>query len=88
MGNHHGLETGRKCGFNSKRIKRTCGPGSLLHQEVRRRREETAWKQKKIEASVVIVMFMRRVMTYVVSKKLFWNCKVKIAYIIARKEIT
>ena len=37
------------------------------------RREETAWKQRRVETSLVIVMLMLRVMTYVVSYKVFWN---------------
>ena len=35
--------------------------------------EETAWKRERIATSLGIVMFMLRVMTYVVSYKLFWN---------------
>jgi len=37
------------------------------------RRIETVWNQRRIEKSLEIVMFMSRVMTYVVSNKVFWN---------------
>jgi len=40
-----------------------------------RRREETAWKRRRIKTSLVVVMLLLRVMTYVVFQvdKLFWN---------------
>jgi len=63
-------------GFDSSRNKWTFGSGSLLCQEFRRRREETARKRRRIETSLLIVRFMLRVMTYVVSHKQslkFWN---------------
>jgi len=45
------------------------------NSEFERRREETAWKLRRImmKTSLVIVMLLLRVMTYVVSYKLFWN---------------
>ena len=52
---------------------RTLGSGSLLCQEFRRRREETAWKLRRIRTGLVAVIFMLRVMTCVVSYKLFLN---------------
>ena len=47
-------------------------PQDRLCQELRRRREETAWKRSRIKTSLVVVMFMLRVMTYVVSDELFF----------------
>jgi len=82
VGIHHGQEAGLRCSFDSRRSKWTFGSGSLLSQEFRRRREEmvwnqrrieTVWNQRRIEKSLEIVMFMSRVMTYVVSNKVFWN---------------
>ena len=74
VGDHHGQETGLKCDFDSSREKWTFGAGSLsLCQKCRRRREETAWKRRRMETSLVIVIFMLRVMTYVVSYKLCLN---------------
>jgi len=40
---------------------------------LRRRREETAWKWRWIKTSLVVVMFLLRVMTCVVFYKPFWN---------------
>jgi len=82
VGIHHAQEAGLRCSFDSRRSKGTFGSGSLLCQEFRRRREETVWNQRRIESvwnqrriekSLEIVMFMLRVMTYVVSNKVFWN---------------
>jgi len=42
----HRQAAGQKCGFDSSRIKWTFGSGSLLCQGFKRRREETAWKQR------------------------------------------
>ena len=72
-GNHHGQEAGQNCGFNSSTNKWIVGSGSLLCQGLRRRREETAWKRRRIKTSLVVVMLLLRVMTYVVFHKLFWN---------------
>jgi len=47
--------------------------GSLLCQEFRRRREETASKWRKIKTSLLVVMWMLRVMTYDIFYKLCWN---------------
>jgi len=47
VGNHHGQEAGQKCGFVLSRNKWTFGSRSLLCQEFRRRREETAWSTEK-----------------------------------------
>ena len=63
----------RKQDSNAASTPWTFSQGSFLYQEFRRRFEETAWKRRRIETSLVIVMFMLRVMTYVVSYKLFWN---------------
>ena len=58
--------------FDSSTKKWTFGSGSLLFQRFRRRHKETAWKRRRIESSLVIVIFMlRRVLTYVVSYKAF-----------------
>jgi len=46
---------------------------SLLCQGPRRRREETAWKRRRIKKSLVVVMFLVRVMTCIVFYQLFWN---------------
>jgi len=59
--------------FDSSRKKWTFGSGSLLCQRFGRRCEETVWKRRRIETSVVIVIFTLRVLTYVVSYKLSWN---------------
>jgi len=59
--------------FDPSRKKWTFGSGSLLCQSFRKRREETTWKWKRIETSLVIVIIMLRALTYVVSYKLFWN---------------
>ena len=50
----------------------TFGSRLLLCQEFRKRLEETAWKRRRIEKSLVFVRFMLSVMTYVVSHKFFW----------------
>jgi len=47
------------------------GSGLLPCKEFRMGREETTWKHKRIETSLVIVMFMSRVKTYVFSNNLF-----------------
>jgi len=52
---------------------RTFGSGSLLCQEFRRRREEKAWKLRRIRTGLVVVIFMLRVMMCVVSYKLILN---------------
>ena len=59
--------------FDPSKKKWTFGSGSLLCQSFRKRREETTWKWKRIETSLVIVIIMLRALTYVVSYKLFWN---------------
>jgi len=51
----------------------TFGSGSLLCQKFRRRHEEMARKRRKMETSLVIMIFLLHVLTYVVSYKLFWN---------------
>ena len=71
MGDHHGQETGLERDFDSSTKKWTFGSGSLLCQRFWRRREETACKRKRIEISLVFVTIMLRVLTYVVSNKLF-----------------
>jgi len=63
VGDHHGKETGLKCDFDSIRKKWTFGSGSLLCQRFWRRCKETAWKRGKIETSLVIVMFILRVLS-------------------------
>ena len=45
--------------------------GSLLCQGPRRWREETAWKRRRVKTSLVVVMFLLRVMTCVV---FYINC--------------
>jgi hypothetical protein len=67
------MRQGLKCGFESSRSKWTFGSRLLLCQEYRRRREETAWERGKIQTSLVIVMFMKRMMTYALSNKLLGN---------------
>jgi len=73
VGNHHGQEAGQNCGFDSSRNKWIVGSESLMGQGLRRRREETVWKRRRIRTSLVVVMLLLRVMTYVVLYKLFWN---------------
>jgi hypothetical protein len=73
VGDHHGQGTGLKCNLDSSRKKWTFGSGLLLYQRYRKRREESAWKRRKIETSLVIVRVVLHVLTYVVSYKLFWN---------------
>jgi len=73
VGDHHGEETGLKCDFGSSRKMWTFGSGLLLFQEFRRTRKETAWKRRRIETSLVIEIFMLRVLKYVVSYKSFWH---------------
>jgi len=51
----------------------TIGSGPLLCQRIRRRREETACKRRRKEISLVFVIVILHVLTYVVSNKLFWN---------------
>jgi len=72
VGNYHGQE-GQKCGFDSSRNKYIFGSGSLLCQGPRRRHKETAWKRRQIKTSLVVVMYLLRVITYVIFYKLFWN---------------
>jgi len=72
VGNHHGQEAGLKCGFDSSKNNWTFGSESLLCQELRKRPEETVWKREKLETSLANVIFMSRVLTYVISYKLFW----------------
>ena len=45
--------------------------GSLLCQGLRMRHKEMVWKRRRIKASLVVVMLLLRVMTYVVFYKLF-----------------
>jgi len=71
VSNHHGQEAGQNCGFDSSRNKWIVGPRSLLCKWLRRRREETAWKRGRIKTSLVVVMLLLRVMTYVVFYQLF-----------------
>jgi len=42
-------------------------------QRFRRKREETAWNRRKIDTSILILIVMLHVLTYVVSYKLFWD---------------
>ena len=72
VGGHHEQETGLKCDFDSHRKKWTFGSESLLYQKLRRRREETAWKRRRIETDLVNVMFMLRLFTWVVLINCFW----------------
>jgi len=58
---------------DSNRKQWTFGSGSLLCQRFRRRRKEMAWKRRRIETNLVIVIVMLRVLTYIVSYKLFGN---------------
>ena len=60
-------------------LKNGFGSGSLLFQEFRRRREEKAWKWRRIKTNLAVVIFMLRVMTYIVFYKLFsnWICVVR-----------
>jgi len=76
---HHGLETRFTCNFDSRRKKWTFSSGLLLCQRFRRRCEETAWKRRRIETGLVIVIVMSHVFTHVVSYKLFgdWICVVQ-----------
>jgi len=55
--------------------------GSLLCQGPRRWREETAWKRRRVKTSLVVVMFLLRVMTCVVFYKLFWNWIVVVRFV-------
>ena len=73
MGDLHGQEIGLTCDFDSSSKKWTFGSGLLLCQRFKRRREETAWKRRRMETNLVIVIVMLHVLTYVVSYKLFWN---------------
>jgi len=74
VGNHHRQEAGPNCGFDLSKNKWIVGSGSLLCQGLKRRHEETAWKRRRIKTSLVVVMSLLRVMTYVVFDKLFWSC--------------
>jgi len=58
VGIYHELDTRYKCGFDSSRNKWTFGSGFLQCQGPRRRREETAWKWKRIKISLTVVMFL------------------------------
>ena len=73
VSDHHGQKTGIKCDSSSCRKKWIFVSGSSLRQRFSRRNEETAWKRKRIERSLVIVIVMFYVLTCVVSSKLFWN---------------
>ena len=81
MGNHHGQKKTHKCCVDSSRNKWTFDSGSLLYKKCMRRRKETAQKWRKMETSVVIVIFTLRVMTYVVSIKLFWNINCVVQFV-------
>jgi len=72
---HHGTCAHRSLRpyFDSNRKKWTFGSGSWLCQRFTGRREEMAWKWRRIETSLMIVIIMLRVLTYVVSYKLFWD---------------
>jgi len=59
--------------YHSSTKKWNFGSGPLLCQRFRMRREETACKWKRTEISLVFVTIMLHVLTYVVSKKSFWN---------------
>jgi len=73
MSDRHEQEAGLKCGYDSVRSKWTFSLGSLyvLCHEFKRRREETAWKRRRVEISLVIVISISCVLTYVYN--LFWN---------------
>jgi len=73
VGDHHGQETGLKCDFDPTKKMWTFGSGSLLCQRFKRKRGETAWKGRRIESPLVVVIVILYVLTYVVSYKLFWN---------------
>jgi len=45
-----------KCGFDPSRNKWTFGSGWLLSKELRRKREEMAWKRRRIRTGPVIVL--------------------------------
>jgi len=64
---------------------RTFGSGSLLCQEFRRRREETAWKLTRIRTGLVVVIFMLRVMTCVVS--IYISCCFYIYIYVTRDDV-
>ena len=64
---------------------RTLGSGSLLCQEFRRRHEETAWKLKRIRTGLVVVIFMLRVMTCVVS--IYISCCFYIYIYVTRDDV-
>jgi len=81
VGNHHGQKTTRKWGVDCNWNKWTFDSGSLVYKKRRRRYEETAWKWRKIETSLVIVIFTLRVRTYVVSIKLFWNINCVVRFV-------
>jgi len=51
----------------------TFGSGSFLCQRFRRRRKETAKKQRRIQTILVNVIFMSHVLTHIVSCKQFCN---------------
>jgi len=59
----HGQETRLKYNFDSSKKKWTFGSGSLLCQRFRRRREETAWKRRRIETSPVIMIITLRALS-------------------------
>jgi len=59
--------------FESSRKNWTFCSRSLLCQRFARRREETAWKRRRMETCLVSVMVMLGVLTYVVFYKLFGN---------------
>ena len=70
---NHGQEAGQNYGFDSSRNKWIVSSWLLLCQGLRRRCEESAWKRRRTKTSLVVVMLLLRVMTYVVFNKLFWN---------------
>jgi len=47
--------------------------GSMICQEFEKMHQKTAWKLRRIETSLVIVIFILRVLTYVVAYTFFWN---------------
>ena len=75
MSKKWGIIMGRRQGSNvsfiSSKKMWTFGSGLLLCQRFRRRCEETAWKRRRIETGLVIVIVMSHVFTHVVSYKLF-----------------
>ena len=74
VSNHHGQEARHVVAYAAStpaEINGSFGSRSLQCLELRKRRQQTAWKRKRMKTSPVDVMFVSRVMKYVDSYKVF-----------------